>query len=62
MKKPISPCLNCNNRHSGCHSECNIYKDFVKLNIEFKQTLNIVAQNNNIYIDYMRNKYSKRSI
>lgn len=23
-----SPCLGCENRHVGCHSECEVYKDY----------------------------------
>lgn len=28
MSKPQSPCLNCESRHSGCHSQCEKYLDF----------------------------------
>ena len=26
--RPESPCLNCEKRHDGCHSECDSYKEF----------------------------------
>ena len=25
-----SPCLNCSDRHIGCHSECDKYKEFTE--------------------------------
>ena len=28
MSKPIGPCLNCENRHSGCHGKCEKYLYF----------------------------------
>lgn len=27
MIKPIAPCQNCTNRHVGCHSKCEIFKE-----------------------------------
>lgn len=28
MKGKKSPCLNCEKRHEGCHSNCDGYKDY----------------------------------
>ena len=28
MSKPLSPCLNCENRQINCHSSCKQYKQF----------------------------------
>jgi len=31
------PCKDCQNRHMGCHSECEAYNQFVKDNEKVKQ-------------------------
>ena len=28
----IAPCMNCENRHEGCHSVCDSYRDFSEEN------------------------------
>ena len=28
MKEPEAPCLFCDERHLGCHTECDKYKEF----------------------------------
>lgn len=35
MSRPKAPCLNCENRHPGCHSECEDYIAYQKANREF---------------------------
>lgn len=30
MTKPESPCLGCLKRNGRCHSECKLYKDYLK--------------------------------
>ena len=32
MKKPVAPCIECEDREPGCHTECPGYIDFVKEN------------------------------
>ena len=31
MKKPKAPCYQCEERHIGCHSTCERYKDYAGL-------------------------------
>ena len=42
MSKPIAPCKNCEDRHLGCHSTCQLYVDFEvanrKYNIDVAET------------------------
>lgn len=33
----VAPCKDCTERHVGCHSTCQGYKDFVKWNEEQKE-------------------------
>lgn len=33
----VAPCKDCTERHVGCHSTCQDYKDFVKWNEEQKE-------------------------
>lgn len=36
MSKPVAPCKDCGGRYVGCHSECEKYLRFLKLNEEYK--------------------------
>ena len=36
-KKKRTPCLNCEERHAGCHSECKHYLAFRKMIDESKE-------------------------
>ena len=49
MSKPQSPCLNCENRHSECHSHCEKY-------LYFKDALN--EYNEKVY----NNKQKQREL
>ena len=31
MKKPESPCLECNNRSASCHATCDLYKELCSI-------------------------------
>ena len=33
--KPTAPCCGCEERHPGCHSECQKYSDFLKEKEDF---------------------------
>ena len=36
----IAPCMNCQNRHEGCHSTCESYQDFTEEKREEKHLSN----------------------
>lgn len=33
--KPIAPCRDCTDRHATCHSDCERYKEWQKVNEEY---------------------------
>ena len=35
----FAPCRDCENRHVGCHSDCEKYKEFVIANEERKEAI-----------------------
>lgn len=37
MKMTGAPCKNCAERHAGCHSECEKYKEYQRIHSEEKQ-------------------------
>lgn len=37
MGRPLAPCKDCKERHEGCHSTCEAYKEFNEKNIEFNK-------------------------
>lgn len=37
MKEPLSKCLDCKDRHVGCHSKCEKYKAFRKALDEYRE-------------------------
>ncbi len=38
--KPESSCKDCEKRHSGCHSECEEYKEFQEKLMEYREIKN----------------------
>lgn len=40
MSKLKNPCLNCSDRNSTCHANCQKYEDFEKQNKELKAFIN----------------------
>ena len=35
--KPIAPCRDCTDRHATCHSDCERYKEWQKVNDEYNE-------------------------
>lgn len=35
--KPKAPCLGCDERHKGCHSQCETYRQFIVANEKFRE-------------------------
>lgn len=57
MSKPTGPCLNCEDRQAGCHSNCKAYKQFKhKLDI-YNKELNKQRHFNDDYYSYKESKY-----
>ena len=38
--QPQSPCKDCQDRHMGCHSTCQLYIDYDVANKRYKEELN----------------------
>lgn len=38
-KRPLPPCLKCEERHEHCHSECEKYIAYQEANIEFSRAV-----------------------
>lgn len=64
--RPLSPCLDCADRHLGCHADCGRYLDFKNKSEEFKQIINDVKDKENLAFSYeisdKRKKMKKRGI
>lgn len=62
MNRPSSPCKDCPDRHMGCHSECEGYKNYEKENEEYKaqkrQALK-EAYGSIDYVSILKNKKKK---
>ena len=39
MRKPESPCVDCEMRNPRCHAFCGLYEQYIKLNDEYKETM-----------------------
>lgn len=37
MRKPVSPCLDCEVRMEGCHGYCGMYKEYTELQTQYRQ-------------------------
>lgn len=35
--KPKAPCFECDERHKGCHSQCETYRTFIVANEKFRE-------------------------
>ena len=40
LKRTVSPCYDCKDRHSGCHAECEKYKSWKVEDLEKKSQRN----------------------
>lgn len=50
-----SPCKDCVERHSGCHSECEKYGDWNKQRLQQKSKFTDEVIKNRRYADYVMN-------
>ena len=57
MSKPLSPCLNCENRQPNCHSSCKRYKQFRHKVDMYNKELNKQRQFEKDYYLYKESKY-----
>ena len=48
--KPTAPCKDCEDRHSGCHSECEKYKAFKEESLQYNLELGKIY-GANVYFD-----------
>lgn len=51
-----SPCFNCMDRHSLCHSTCSKYAQFKKDKAELNEKIITEKTTNYIYQSYMRDR------
>lgn len=58
MNKVKAPCNGCDNRHLGCHGECEKYKTFADENKKLKQQK--LSKIDFTYAQYFRDKRTKR--
>ena len=35
MSRPKAPCMNCEERHEGCHGDCEKYEEFRKEHFDY---------------------------
>lgn len=62
MSKPIAPCKDCEIRELGCHSTCELYKDFDLANARYKEAKREALKKEYGSIDYvsiLKNKKRK---
>ena len=39
MVKPLAPCMDCSDRHIGCHGICDRYKAYTEARDELKESI-----------------------
>ena len=55
--KPKPPCHNCENRHIGCHAECEKYIDFRKKLDDYNEVVKQDTLERTIITDYMTKRF-----
>ena len=55
-RAPMTPCKSCTERTAGCHGSCEAYKEYVKINEEYKQSIKeYKATDSLLYSYYIEN-------
>ena len=65
MVKPLAPCMDCSDRHIGCHGICDRYKAYTEAYEELKESIrkqkfvhnSIKDMHKEQYARYMRNRH-----
>lgn len=60
MQKKDAPCLGCENRKIGCHSNCKAYIAFAETAKKRNQYVNMENQRSMDHIYGLKRKYGKR--
>ena len=60
MRKKDAPCMDCPDRHVGCHGECEIYQEYrTRRNEELERAYNERKHKPYLSIGYARNWRNK---
>ena len=51
-----SPCMNCNKRSVGCHTDCVLYKKYRNALDEYNSLLRKGVEKENMFVDYYKEK------
>ena len=65
MVKPLAPCMNCSDRHIGCHGICDRYKAYTEAHEELKESIrkqkfvhnSLKDMHKEQYARYLRNRH-----
>lgn len=60
MQNKDAPCLGCENRKIGCHSNCKAYIEFAEMTKKKNQAINMENQRSMDHIYGLKRKYGKR--
>jgi len=58
--KPKSPCLDCVDRHLGCHAECEKYLEFKNKSDEQRERIFRERERENISMSYIQEDVRKK--
>ena len=61
MKKPIAPCVDCQDRTPGCHGSCERYKSWLGPIVEARENRKSIMAKNKLTADFLKRSRDKRA-
>ena len=61
MKKPISPCLDCEVRSFTCHEFCGLYKQYTELQAEWRRMIKQKRNEALQRVDWSDSRYKQQN-